>query len=95
MATTVVPDTVRPNGLNELSEQELAVLRVLVRFSGRVVSRAELARQSGLGDRSARRCDAILVEIRRRLGPESIRTVRSRGWMLTADAADAARTLVT
>ena len=95
MANTVVPNTVRPNGLNELSEQELAVLRVLVRYSGRVVSRAELARQSGLGDRSARRCDASLVEIRRRMGPESIRTVRSRGWTLTAEAADTARTLVT
>lgn len=91
MEATVVPDTVRPHGLND---QELAVLRVLVRFAGRVVSRSELARQSGLGDRSARRCDAILVEIRRELGPESIRTVRSRGWMLTADATDTARTLV-
>jgi len=65
-----------------LSAQELDVLHVLVGFAGRVVSRQELARRSGLADRSERRCDAILVQIRRVLGPDSIRTVRSRGWIL-------------
>jgi len=74
--------------------QELAVLDVLVRFSGRVVSRHELARQSGLANRSERRCDALLVQIRRRLGADAIRTVRSRGWILHPDAVPAARSLL-
>ena len=88
-AATAVPAVAHTH----LNQQELAVLGVLVGFSGRVVSRHELARQSGLLDRSERRCDAILVEIRRILGPTSIRTVRSRGWMLTAEATEAARAL--
>ena len=87
MTATLHPTTELFDGLNS---QELAVLEVLVRFSGRVVSRHELARQSGLADRSERRCDAILVEIRRVLGADSIRTVRSRGWMLTPGGLDAA-----
>ena len=80
MTATVYPSAAM---LDELNAQELAVLDVLLKFSGRVISRHELARQSGLADRSERRCDAILVAIRRALGPDSIRTVRSRGWMLS------------
>ena len=75
--------------------QELAVLAVLVESIGRVVSRHELARRSGLGDRSERRCDAILVQLSRHLGPNAITTVRSRGWLLTHEAADRARALLT
>jgi DNA-binding response OmpR family regulator len=86
---TPVAEAVEP-----LSEQEASVLAVLLQYSGRVVSRQELARRSGLADRSERRCDAILVQIRRRLGPTSIRTVRSRGWMLTSEAATSAQALV-
>lgn len=91
MTPTVAPADFQREVLNQ---QELTVLGVLVRFSGRVVNRHELARQSGLADRSERRCDAILVSIRRVLGPDSIRTVRSRGWMLTAEATEAAKNLV-
>lgn len=78
-----------------MTEQERAVLDVLIRFSGRVINRHELARQSGLSDRSERRCDAILVGLRRHLGADSIRTVRSRGWILEPAALERARTLLT
>jgi DNA-binding response OmpR family regulator len=66
-----------------LGPLDRAVLDVLLDARGRVVSRHEIARRTGLTDRSARRCDAILVSLRRTLGADSIRTVRSRGWMLT------------
>ena len=92
---TTANETVDSPGRYHLSDQELALLSVLVRFSGRVVNRHELARQCGLGDRSERRCDAILVGLRRYLGEGSIRTVRSRGWMLDPDAVERARNLVT
>jgi DNA-binding response OmpR family regulator len=83
-----------PAGSPTLSAQELAVLAVLVELAGRVVSRQELARRAGLADRSERRCDAILVQLRRFVGPASIRTVRSRGWILDHDALDTARALL-
>ena len=91
MTATMNPNTAVLGGLNE---QERAVLEVLVRFYGRVVSRHELARQSGLADRSERRCDAVLVEIRRVLGADSIRTVRSRGWMLSPQGLGAAHSML-
>jgi len=69
------------------------VLGVLLDTNGRVVSRHELARRTGLSDRSERRCDAVLVQLRRLLGPDAIRTVRSRGWMLNRDATERARAL--
>lgn len=80
--------------LTPLRDQERAVLKVLVDFSGRVVSRQELARRSGLSDRCERRCDAVLVQIRRYLGESAIRTVRSRGWILLPSAVDDARRLL-
>lgn len=55
---------------------------VLAANAGRVVSRAELARRAGIADLSSRRCDSLIVGIRRHLGRERVRTVRRRGWML-------------
>lgn len=66
------------------------MLRVLVECSGRVVSRHELARRAGLHGLHQRRCDSLLVVLRRALGDDAIRTVRGRGWMLSPAAADAA-----
>ena len=76
-----------------LGQQDRALLAVLVDGAGRVVSRHELVRRTGLADRSARRCDAILVQLRRVLGPDAIRTVRSRGWILSPEAVELAKTL--
>jgi len=70
------------------------VLNVLLANRGRVISRRELARRAGLADLSERRCDSLLVAVRRALGPKSVVTVRSRGWMLSDDALDAASALV-
>src|SRR4051794_1196744 len=73
-----------------LGEQEQTVLNVLLINRGRVISRRELARRAGLANLSERRCDSLLVAIRRALGPDSVVTVRSRGWMLTDDGITAA-----
>ncbi|MGZ4674808.1 MAG: hypothetical protein ACXV5U_08440 [Ilumatobacteraceae bacterium] len=76
-----------------LGEQEQAVLGVLLANGRRVISRRELARRAGLANLSERRCDSLLVSIRRALGPQSVVTVRSRGWMLSDEAIDAASAL--
>jgi hypothetical protein len=46
------------------------------------VSRTEIARVAGLDDLSERRCDSLLVGVRRAVGVDAVRTVRRRGWML-------------
>ena len=70
------------------------MLAVLVDQIGKVVGRRELARQAGLTDLSERRCDSLLVGIRRQLMTDSILTVRSRGWMLHRWAEQNARDLL-
>jgi len=67
-----------------LTAQERAVFEVLSANRGRVLSRQELARRAGLTELSPRRCDSLIVGIRRRVGADSVRTVRRRGWMLVA-----------
>jgi DNA-binding response OmpR family regulator len=77
-----------------IGAQERAVLAVLVANRNRVIGRRELSRLAGLTDLSERRCDSVLVGLRRVLGHDAIITVRSRGWMLAATAADAAASLL-
>jgi DNA-binding response OmpR family regulator len=77
-----------------LTAQERSVLSALAESSDRVIGRRELARRAGLTDVSERRCDSLLVSVRRALGPESIRTVRGRGWMITPPFLEAARSLL-
>ena len=76
-----------------LGTQELALLRALINCSGRVVSRRELARLAGMTALHERRCDSLLVSIRKTLGSDSIRTVRGRGWMLNVDNLEQATVL--
>jgi DNA-binding response OmpR family regulator len=78
--------------VRRLGEQEQSVLSVLLANQRRVISRRELARQAGLANLSERRCDSVLVAIRRVLGPNSVITVRSRGWMLSDEGIAAAST---
>jgi DNA-binding response OmpR family regulator len=66
-----------------LTATETAVLDVLRRSAGRVVGRATINREAGLDHCTERRCDSAIVSLRRVLGPDSIVTVRRRGWMLT------------
>ncbi|MFZ4719136.1 MAG: hypothetical protein ACOYMR_06910 [Ilumatobacteraceae bacterium] len=61
-------------------------MAVLLANHRRVIGRRELARLAGMADLSDRRCDSVLVGVRRVLGPDSIVTVRSRGWMLAEHA---------
>lgn len=83
-----------PLGLVSLGGQERAVLAVLVAQCGKVVGRRELSRQAGLSELSERRCDSILVGLRRHLGPEAIVTIRSRGWMLPPESISKAEALL-
>jgi len=78
-----------------LGPHDLAVLRVLVDNRGRVIGRSELARRAGLTELNHRRCDSILVTLRRSLGATAIRTVRGRGWMLDPDTIAVAIALLT
>lgn len=78
-SNSVVKDGV----VTELSEREMAVLKVL--GSGSVVSRAELIRDAGLSELSARRCESLIMALRQILGTDSIVNLRRRGWRLAAD----------
>ena len=85
---------VRHNPLAGGRRQERAVLSVLVENAGRVVGRREIARRAGLAELSERRCDSLLVNVRRDLGADSIVTVRRRGWMLSPHHIAAAQHLL-
>jgi DNA-binding response OmpR family regulator len=71
-----------------LGAQEQALLDVLIEARGRVVSRRELRRRAGLVGASDRRCDVVLVGLRRALGPGVVTNVRGRGWRLEAPTLD-------
>jgi DNA-binding winged helix-turn-helix (wHTH) protein len=68
-----------------LSPTEMKVLRVLWESQGKVLGRETLMRKAGLDVSSARRVDSSMVVLRRVLGPDSVRTVRQRGWILTEE----------
>lgn len=74
-----------------LSATDTKVLRVLFESGGKVLSRETVMRKAGIDASSARRIDSSIVILRRVLGPDAVRTVRRRGWMLTEEGAMAAR----
>ena len=76
-----------------LSETDLAVLRVLVDRSGKITSRDDLNKLAGLSG-SQRRCEAVLVNLRKTLGDGAIVTIRRRGWMLDNSVAAMAMALI-
>lgn len=55
---------------------------VLAQHAGKVISRSTIALEAGIGDLNVRRCDSLIVGIRRSLGATRIVTVRRRGWMM-------------
>ena len=63
-----------------LSPQEVALLAAFAEAGDRVVPRAELIRRAGLTGSSPRRCEALLVGLRRALEDGAIANVRGRGW---------------
>ncbi|MEY4633462.1 MAG: Transcriptional regulatory protein terminal [Actinomycetota bacterium] len=67
-----------------LTTLDMGTLRLLVEHQGRVIGRDQMARMLNVETSAARRVDGSLVVLRRLLGPDAIKTVRSRGWMLTA-----------
>lgn len=69
-----------------LSGTDNEVLAVLLRHQGKVVSRATIARQAGIGHLHPRRPDAAVAAIRKVFGEGSVVTVRGRGWMLVPGA---------
>ena len=87
------PAPVPSANLSALSEADLAVLRVLIDRAGRITSREDLNKLAGLSG-SQRRCEAVLVNLRRALGDGAIVTIRRRGWMLDNSVAAIAVTLI-
>ena len=75
----------REGELLPLSAREVALLDALARGGGRVMGRRELCRRVGLARHHPRRCDSLVVPLRKALGPGAIVTVRGRGWRCLAD----------
>jgi DNA-binding winged helix-turn-helix (wHTH) protein len=90
----VVVDGISKPSEHVLTAQERAVLLALVESCDRVIGRRELARRAGLTEVNERRCDSLLVSVRRALGPKSVRTVRGRGWMIASTHLDIAKSLL-
>ena len=72
--------------ISQLSTKELLLLQVLLAAGGRVVSRTELKRRIGLAGAADRRCDDLLVNVRRAVGPGVVQNVRGRGWRVEPEA---------
>lgn len=83
-SSSLIPFAEQRHPFESLTAQERAVFDVLAANTSRVLSRQEIARRAGLAELNDRRCDSLIVGIRRQVGAERVRTVRRRGWMLVA-----------
>jgi two-component system OmpR family response regulator len=68
----------------DLTSQEAAVLAYLVHNNGRLVSRTELSEHiyEYDGDRDSNTIAVFITRLRKKLGPDLIKTVRGRGYMV-------------
>jgi two-component system OmpR family response regulator len=68
----------------ELTSQEVAVLSYLVHNAGRLISRTELSEHiyEYDGDRDSNTIAVFVTRLRKKLGPDHIKTVRGRGYMI-------------
>lgn len=80
--------------LNSLSAVDRRILDALLQQEGRVASRDTLMRLAAVESLTNRRVDVSIVVLRKLLGPDSILTVRQRGWMLTDAGRTAAHNLL-
>ena len=80
--------------LGTLSAVDRRILHALVQQEGRITSRDTLMRLAAVDSLTNRRVDVSIVVIRKVLGPESILTVRQRGWMLTDTGLQVANNLL-
>ena len=83
-----------PDPLASLSPVDRRILDALLQQEGRVTSRDTLMRLAAVESLTNRRVDVCIVTLRRILGPNSITTVRQRGWMLTETGVSAAQNLL-
>ena len=84
----------RLDPLSSLSAVDRRILDALLQQEGRITSRDTLMRLAAVESLTNRRADVSIVAIRRILGPDSITTVRQRGWMLTDSGVSAAQNLL-
>jgi two-component system OmpR family response regulator len=71
----------RPLGL---SRSQLELLAILLANRHRVVSRAELSEALGLS--RGRSVDVLLSGLRREIGRDFVRNIRTRGWIVEPEA---------
>jgi DNA-binding response OmpR family regulator len=81
-ADLVPPEIQTSDPLEVLTPQERAVFMALSQETNRVMSRVEIARAAGISDLNQRRCDSLIVGIRRVVGANRLITVRRRGYLL-------------
>ncbi len=67
-----------------VSASQIEALNILLANHGRVVSREELSVALGLA--RPRSVDVILSSLRREVGRDFLRNVRSRGWIVVAES---------
>ncbi len=83
-----------PDPLASLSAVDRRILDALLQQEGRITSRDTLMRLAAVESLTNRRVDVCIVALRRILGPNSITTVRQRGWMLTDAGVASAQNLL-